>query len=48
MVFHDYSDFTGIPNNAGDGVTGDILFTTIGASSTDTYTVILELVKEYA
>jgi hypothetical protein len=31
-----------------DGVTGDILFTTIGASSTDTYTVILELVKEYA
>ena len=46
--FHDYSSFTGIPNNAGAGVTGDILFTTIGASNTDTYTVILELVKEYA
>ena len=45
--YHDYSDFTGIPNNAGSGKTGDILFTTIGASSTDTYTVILELVKEY-
>jgi hypothetical protein len=45
--YHDYSDFTGIPNNAGSGKTGDILFTTIGASSTDTYTVILEMVKEY-
>jgi hypothetical protein len=45
--YHDYSDFTGIPNNSGSGKTGDILFTTIGASSTDTYAVILELVKEY-
>jgi len=45
--YHNYSDFTGIPNNAGSGKTGDILFTTIGASSTDTYTVILELIKEY-
>ena len=46
--FHDYSPFTGIPNNGGSGVTGDILFTTIAASSTDTYTVILEVIKEYA
>jgi hypothetical protein len=45
--YHDYTPFTGIPNNAGAGVTGDILFTTIGASSGDTYTVILELIKEY-
>ena len=45
--FHDYSSFTGIPNNAGAGKTGDIAFTTIGASANDTYTVILELVKEY-
>ena len=45
--YHNYSDFTGIPNNAGSGKTGDILFTTIGASNTDTYTVILELIKEY-
>jgi hypothetical protein len=45
--FHDYSPFTGIPNNAGAGKTGDIAFTTIGASANDTYTVILELVKEY-
>ena len=45
--YHDYTPFTGIPNNAGAGVTGDILFTTIGASANDTYTVILELIKEY-
>jgi hypothetical protein len=45
--YHDYTPFTGIPNNAGTGVTGDILFTTIGASANDTYTVILELIKEY-
>jgi hypothetical protein len=44
---HDYSSFTGIPNNAGAGKTGDILFTTIGASSGDTYTVIMELIKKY-
>lgn len=45
--YHDYTPFTGIPNNAGTGVTGDILFTTIGASANDTYTVILELIKDY-
>ena len=37
--YHDYSDFSGIPNDAGTGKNGDVLFTTIGASSTDTYTV---------
>jgi hypothetical protein len=45
--WHDYNCFTGIPNNAGTGKTGDIAFTTIGASATDTYTVILELIKKY-
>lgn len=45
--FHDYSDFSGIPNNAGSGKTGDVKFTTIGASSTDTYTVIVEVLKTY-
>ena len=45
--FHDYSDFSGIPNNAGDGKTGDVMFTTIGASNTDTYTVIVEVLKSY-
>ena len=42
-----YDNFTGIPNNAGSGKTGDILFTTVGHSSGDTYSIILELVKEY-
>ncbi len=43
-----YSDvFTGIPNNAGSGKTGDIDFTTVGHSSGDTYSIILELVKDY-
>ena len=42
-----YDNFTGIPNNAGSGKTGDILFTTVGHSTGDTYSIILELVKEY-
>lgn len=43
-------DFTKIqlPNDAGTGVTGDVLFTTIGASASDTYTIVLEMVKSYA
>jgi hypothetical protein len=45
--YHDYSDFSGIPNNSGDGKTGDVMFTTIGASNTDTYTVIIEVLKSY-
>ncbi len=45
--YHDYSDFSGIPNDAGSGKTGDVKFTTIGASSTDTYTVIVEVLKSY-
>ena len=44
---HDYTSFSGIPNDAGSGKTGDVMFTTIGASSGDTYTVILELLKSY-
>ena len=45
--FHDYSVFSGIPNDSGSGKTGDIKFTTIGASSGDTYTVIVELLKTF-
>ena len=45
--FHDYSDFSGIPNDSGSGKTGDVKFTTIGASNTDTYTVIVEVLKTY-
>lgn len=44
---YDFSCFGGIPNNAGAGKTGDILFTTTGATSGDTYTVILEMTKNY-
>ena len=44
---HDYSSFSGIPNDSGSGKTGDTMFTTIGASNGDTYTVILELLKTY-
>jgi hypothetical protein len=42
-----YDNFTGIPNNAGSGKTGDLDFTTTGHSSGDSYMVILELIKKY-
>ena len=45
--FHDYTSFGGLKNNAGSGVTGDILFTTVGHSSGDTYTITLEMRKNY-
>ena len=44
---NDYSEFGGLKNNAGSGVTGDIDFTTVGHSSADTYTVILMMRKNY-
>ena len=44
---HDYSSFGGLQNNAGSGVTGDIMFTTVGHSSADTYTITLQLRKSY-
>ena len=43
----EFADFGGIPNNAGSGKTGDILFTTKGHSSGDTYSIVLEMVKVY-
>ena len=43
----DLSSFGGIPNNAGAGVTGDVLFTTADASSGDMYTSVLECIKTY-
>jgi hypothetical protein len=42
----DCKDFGGLINNAGTGVTGDILFTTVGHTSGDSYTVILEMSKK--
>lgn len=41
----DFRSFGGINNNAGSGVTGDIAFTTVGASAGDTYSIVLELSK---
>lgn len=43
-----YDSFGGIPNNAGAGKTGDVLFTTVGASAGDRYTIIIEGIKTYA
>ena len=43
----DFTNFTGIPNNAGSGKTGDILFTTVGHSSGDVYNVIFQVKKNY-
>ena len=45
--YHDYSEFGGISNNAGSGKTGDVDFTTVGHSSADTYTIILNMRKTY-
>jgi hypothetical protein len=42
-----YDLFSGIPNNAGSGVTGDIDLTTVAHSSGDTYSIILVLNKNY-
>tara|TARA_R110000823_G_scaffold268370_1_gene388258 strand:- start:891 stop:1295 length:405 start_codon:yes stop_codon:yes gene_type:complete len=44
---HDYTVFGGLTNNAGDGKNGDVLFTTVGATSADTYTVIMCLRKKF-
>jgi hypothetical protein len=43
----DFSAFTGIPNNSAGGKTGDIVFTTNGAGTGDTYMVVLTLIKNY-
>ena len=43
-----YDLFGSIPNNAGSGVTGDIDFTTVSASSGDAYSIILVLHKNYS
>ena len=43
----DFSEFSGIPDNAGSGTTGDIQFTTVGHSSGDSYTIVLKVIKHY-
>lgn len=44
---HDYTLFGGLTNNSGSGKTGDINFTTVGATSADTYTIILYMRKSF-
>jgi len=44
---HDYTSIGGLTNNAGSGKTGDLMFTTVGHSSADTYTIILYMRKKY-
>lgn len=41
------NEFGGIPNDAGAGKTGNLLFTTVGASSGDTYSIVVECIKTY-
>tara|TARA_R100000687_G_scaffold62597_1_gene50610 strand:- start:1631 stop:2032 length:402 start_codon:yes stop_codon:yes gene_type:complete len=43
----DFSDISGLPNYSGSGKTGDVQFTTVGAGSGETYTVIIYCIKEY-
>ena len=45
--FHDYTPFGGLTNPASCGLTGDIMFTTVGHSSADTYTIIMQVGKSY-
>lgn len=40
-----FDNFGGLPNNAGTGITGDILLTTTGHSSGDSYSIIIKMRK---
>jgi len=40
------SEFGGLVNNAGAGVTGDIKLTTVGHTANDSYSIILEMRKQ--
>jgi hypothetical protein len=42
----DATGYGGLINNGGTGVTGDIRFTTIGHTSGDSYSIILEMSKK--
>lgn len=41
----DCEAFGGLINNAGTGITGDIMLTTVGHTSGDSYSIILEMQK---
>jgi len=42
----DFTVFGGLQNDGGGGVTGDIRFTTVGHSSGDHYSIVLEMRKD--
>ncbi len=44
----DFEKFGGLTNNAGTGVTGDVLFSTADATANDLYSITLEMTKSYA
>ena len=44
----DFEKIGGLTNNAGAGVNGNVLFSTVDASIGDMYAVTLEMVKSYA
>ena len=47
MQTMDFNEFGGLDNNTTTGKTGNILFTTLDASSGDSYTIILVMRKLY-
>ena len=44
----DFSPFGGLQNTSGSGKTGDISLTTTGASSGDSYMIVLHCIKSYS
>lgn len=42
----DFTCFGGLSNNAGSGITGDIMFTTVGHTTGDRYSIVLEMAKD--
>ena len=43
----DFTGFGGIQNTSGSGKTGDIKLTTTGHSASDSYVIVLTLIKDY-
>jgi len=46
VVNMDFRKFGGLRNDAGTGVTGDLVYTTLGSSTAEATTIIMELQKE--
>ena len=42
-----FKEFTSLTNSEATGANGDVLFTTVGAGSGDTYTIVIEFKKYY-